>query len=57
MAGSGEFDEAHKVGEQLVVSRGGAAQLFELVEEAPDDVAFLVGRRRGNSSDIYVSGP
>jgi hypothetical protein len=31
---SGEFDEAHEVCEQLVVSGGDAAELFELVEEA-----------------------
>ena len=38
----GEFDEAHEVGEQLVVAGCDAAELFELVEEALDDVALLV---------------
>jgi hypothetical protein len=37
----GEFDEAHKVGEQLVIACGDAAELFELVEEALDDVGSL----------------
>ena len=36
---SGELDEAHEVGEQLVVSGRDAA---ELVEEALDDVALLI---------------
>ena len=39
---SSEFDEAHEVGEQLVVSGRDAPELFELVEEALDDVALLV---------------
>ena len=38
----GEFDEAHEVGEQLVVACGDAAELLELVEEALNDVALLV---------------
>ena len=38
----GEFDKADEVGEQLVVSGRDAAELFELVEEALDDVALLV---------------
>jgi len=39
---SGEFDEAHKVGEELVVSCRDTAELFELVEETLDDVALFV---------------
>ena len=39
---SGEFDEAHEVGEQLVVACGDAAELLELVEEALNDVALLI---------------
>jgi hypothetical protein len=39
---SGEFDEAHEVGEQLVVSSGDTTELLELVEETLDDVAFFV---------------
>ena len=39
---SGEFNETHEVDEQLVVSGGDAAELFELVEEALDAVSFLV---------------
>ena len=38
----GDFDEAHEVGEELVVSGGDAAEVFELVEEALDPVALLV---------------
>jgi hypothetical protein len=41
-ANSGEFDEADEVCEQLVVSGCDAAELFELVEEALNDVALLV---------------
>jgi hypothetical protein len=39
---SGEFNEAHEVGEELVVAGGDAPELFELVEEAFDEVALLV---------------
>lgn len=39
---SGKFDEAHEVYEELVVSSCDAAELFELVEEALDDVALFV---------------
>ena len=39
---SGEFDEAHEVDEQLILSCGDAPELLELVEEALDDVALLV---------------
>ncbi len=39
---SGEFDEAHEVFEELVVTGRDAAELFELIEEALDDVALLV---------------
>ena len=39
---SGEFDEAHEVLEELVVSRCDAAERLELVEKALDDVARLV---------------
>jgi hypothetical protein len=38
---SGEFDEAHEVGEQLVVACGDAEDLLELVEEALNDVRSL----------------
>ena len=37
-----EFDEPHEVGEELIVSCRDAAELFELVEEALDDVALFV---------------
>ena len=46
---SGEFDEAHEVDEQFVVSGGDTTELFELIEEALDDVALLV--------EIGVVGP
>jgi hypothetical protein len=32
----GEFDEAHEVDEEFIISRGDPAELFELVEEAFD---------------------
>jgi hypothetical protein len=37
----GELDEAFVVGQELVVSGGNAAELFQLVEEAFDEVASL----------------
>jgi hypothetical protein len=39
----GEEDESAGVGEELV-SRGDAAELFELVEEALDEIALFVER-------------
>jgi len=39
---SGEFDEAHKVGEQLVVSCRDAPELLEFVEEALDEIALFI---------------
>jgi hypothetical protein len=44
----GEFDEAHEVDEQFVVSGGDTTELFKLIEEALDDIALLV--------EIYVVG-
>jgi hypothetical protein len=38
----GKFDEAPEVDKQLVISRRDPAELFELVEEALDEVAFLI---------------
>jgi hypothetical protein len=38
----GDFDEAHKVDEELVVSGCDASELLELVEEALDEIALLV---------------
>jgi hypothetical protein len=52
---SGEFDEAHEIDEQLVVSGGDAAELFELVEEALDDVAFFVEVNVVGTLDLAVS--
>lgn len=37
-----EGDEPHEVGEQLVVARRDAAEVFEFVEEALDQIAFFV---------------
>lgn len=51
----GEFNEAHEVDEQLVVSGGDTAELFELVEEALDDVAFLVEVQIVGTLDFAVS--
>ena len=45
---NGELNEAHEVDEQLVVWGGDTAELFELVEEALDDVALLV--------EVYIVG-
>lgn len=39
---SGESDEAHEIGEELVVSGCDASELLELVEEALDTVTLLV---------------
>ena len=39
---SGEFNEAHEVDEQLIISGCDASELFELVEEALDEIALLV---------------
>jgi hypothetical protein len=52
---SGELNELHEVYEQLVVSGGDAAELFELVEEALDDVALLVGVYIVGTLDLAVS--
>ena len=38
----GEFDEAHEVGEQFVISGCDTPEVFEFVEEALDQVALLV---------------
>lgn len=37
-----DFDEAHEVDEQLVISGGDAAELLEFGKEALDAVAFLI---------------
>ena len=52
---SGEFNEPHEVDEQLVVSGGDTAELFELVEEALDDVALLVEVDVVGTLDLAVS--
>jgi hypothetical protein len=52
---SGEFNETHEVDEQLVVSGSDAAELFELVEEAFDDVAFFVEVDVVGTLDLAVS--
>ena len=52
---SGEFNEAHEVSEQLVVSRGDAAELFELVKEALDDVALFIEVDVVGTLDFAVS--
>ena len=39
---SSEFDKAHEVCEQLVVARCDTTELLEPIEEALDDIAFLV---------------
>jgi len=38
----GEFDKAHEVGEELVVSCCHALELFESVEEALDEIALFI---------------
>jgi hypothetical protein len=52
---SGKSDETHEVDEQLVVSGGDTAELFELVEEALDDVALLVEIDVVGTLDLAVS--
>lgn len=52
---SGEFNETHEVDEQLVVSRGDAAELFELVEEALDDIALFIEIDVVGTPDLAVS--
>ena len=52
---SSEFNEAHEVDEQLVISGGDATELFELVEEALDDVALLVEVGVVGTLDLAVS--
>jgi hypothetical protein len=39
---SGDFDEAHEVGEQFVVARCDPPELLELVEKSFDDVALFI---------------
>jgi hypothetical protein len=50
-----EFDEAHEVGEQFVVWGCDASELFELVEEALNDVALFVEFDVVVSLDLAVS--
>jgi hypothetical protein len=38
----GEIDEAHEVGEELVISGRDAAELLKLVEQALDEIALFV---------------
>ena len=52
---SGEFNEAHEVDEELVVSGSDTTELFELVEEALDDVAFFVEVDVVGTLDLAVS--
>ena len=51
----GKFDEAHEVYEELVVSGCDATELFELVEEALDDVALFVEISVVGALDVAVS--
>lgn len=37
-----EGDETHEVGEQFVVARGDAAEVFEFIEKPLDQIAFFV---------------
>ena len=38
----GEFDEAHEIGEELLISCCHAPELFQLVEETLDEIALFI---------------
>lgn len=50
-----DFDEAHEVGEELVVSGRNPSELLELVEEALDAVSFLVELAVVRTLDLAIA--